>query len=492
MTARLKKLRFPTLSGRRFDQVALSVMLLLGIILGIIIWRGDQSSLRVTRFSWEGEKVGVRDKVFTLHFNQPVDQDSVETNLSITPPLLGRKSWQGNTFVFTVSEKPIYGTNYQIKLDKALRADKQGEMEPYVNLFSTRDRMLAYVGVSEEERGRLILYDITDPKKPKKTILTPKDLLVTQFRVTPSGDKLFFLAFDPRIGISSQQLFTVTTGIKNSRSALDVTPGRLERVIDNQNYDNLSFDLSKDGKTLVIIRENRQNKADSGIWVVQEGEDPRPLGVPAKDFIIAPNGTKLAVSQQAGVSIIPLTVDAGASQLLEGYGKAVAFSADSKKLLLTKDNADYTRSLILREADGRTQEVLRNMYPILDCQFEPRLEKVLYCLRTDLVRRADGNYHEEPFLSAVQLDTWQDQPLLALPNYRDVKMNIAPDGTSLVFDQVATTVPLSSNDLLTPSKQAIADARVWLLMLPDSKSPNLAVGSPPQEVAAGFYPQWMP
>lgn len=492
MTARFPKLRLPNLPGRRFDQVALSVIVLLSILIGIILWRGDQSRLRITRFSWEGEKVGVQDKVLAVRFNQPVDQESVETNLSISPPLLGRKSWQGNTFVFTVSEKPVYGTNYQVKLEKVLRADKQGEMEPYVNLFSTRDRTLAYVGVSEEERGRLILYNITDPKKPKKTILTPKDLVVTQFRVDPSGEKIFFLAFDPRIGVSSQQLFTVTTGIKNSQSKPDITPGRLERVIDNKDYDNLTFDLSKDGKTLVIIRENRQNKADSGIWVIQEGEVPRPLGVPAKDFIIAPNGTKLAVSQQSGVSIIPLTLDAGASQLLSGYSKALAFSADSKKLLLTKENPDYTRSLILREADGRTQEVLRNMYPILDCQFEPRLEKVLYCLRTDVVKRADGNYHEEPFLSAVQLDTWQDQPLLALPNYRDVKMNIAPDGTSLVFDQVATTVPISSSDLLTPSKQAIADARVWLLTLPDSRSPSLAPSSLPQEVAPGFYPQWMP
>ena len=210
--------------------------------------------------------------------------------------------------------------------------------------------------------------------------------------------------------------------------------------------------------------------------------------MPAKDFIISPDGNKLAVASQGGVGLIPLNMEAGSSRLLAGYTKALAFSKDGKRLLLTQENADYTRSLILMESDGRTQEVLRNMYPILDCQFEPREEKLLYCLRTDVVKREDGNYHEEPFLSLVQLDTWQDQPLLALPNYRDVQMSMSPDGTSLLFDQVATKAPMSSRDLLTPSNQAIADARVWMLPLADAKTQAVM----PKELTPGFLPKWMP
>lgn len=492
MTANSPKKRLPLFPRRRFDQVALSVILFLGVILAILVWHGDQTRLRVTRFSWQGEKVGVQDKILTLNFNRPVDQDSVESNFVINPPLLGRKSWQGNNFVYTLSETPTYGSNYQVKLEKAVRTDLQEEIEPFVNLFSTRDRILAYVGVGSEERGRLILYNITNPKQPKKTILTPKDLVISQFKIAPDGKKIFFLAFDPRLGSTSKQLFTVTTGIKHSLADPEITPGKLKRVLDNKDYNNLSFDLSKDGQTLIVLRSNRQNKADSGLWILQDGSTPRPLGVPAKDFIISPDGTKIAVSSQGGVGLIPLTTGAGASRLLNGYSKALAFSKDGKRLLLTKENADYTRSLILMESDGRTQEILRNMYPILDCQFEPKQEKVLYCLRTDVVKRDDGDYHEEPFLSAVQLDTWQDQPLLALPNYRDVQISMSPDGTSLLFDQVATTAPLSSSDLLTPSNQAIADARVWLLALPDSKSVAPTQSVMPKEVTAGFYPKWMP
>ena len=87
MTARPPKIRCPIFPQRRFDQVVLSVVLILGVILGMIIWHGDQTRLRVTRFSWQGEKVGVQDKFFTLNFNRPVDPDTVESNLMIDPPL---------------------------------------------------------------------------------------------------------------------------------------------------------------------------------------------------------------------------------------------------------------------------------------------------------------------------------------------------------------------------------------------------------------------
>jgi hypothetical protein len=47
---------------------------------------------------------------------------------------------------------------------------------------------------------------------------------------------------------------------------------------------------------------------------------------------------------------------------------------------------------------------------------------------------------------------------------------------------------MSSRDLLTPSNQAIADARVWMLPLPDAKTQSVL----PKELTPGFLPKWMP
>lgn len=486
----IEKRFLPRLS--HFDRVSLGAIAVLSLLLTLILWRGDQTPLRVTRFSWQGEKIGIQERAFTLSFNQPVDRKMVENHLLIDPPLLGKISWQGNHLIYTLTDTPIYGSNYQIKLEKANRPDQQQEMQPFVSLFSTHDRSLVYVGVSGEERGRLILYDITNPKQPQKTILTAKDLLVRQFQIYPGGDKILFSAQDPSQSESALQLFTVTTGVRLSATSPEVRPGKLERLLDHQNYDNLAFKLSADGKTLIVLRRNRQNSADSGLWIVPTPETARPLGVQGDRFVVSPNGKYLAVAQQSGVGLVPLTADAGPSQFLAGFDKPIAFSQNSQQLLLTQNNSDYTRSLILRQADGTVEEISRGVYPILDCQFEPKQEKMLYCLRTDLVKRQDGNLHEEPFLSAINLDTWQDRPLLALPNYRDVQMSMSPDGVVLSFDQVATTVPMSSRDLLTPSRQAITDGRIWLLTLSDNRSVPTAQEIMPKEITPGFSPQWMP
>jgi hypothetical protein len=160
-------------------------------------------------------------------------------------------------------------------------------MEPFVSLFSTHDRALVYVGVSGEERGRLILYDITDPKQPKKTILTAKDLLVRQFQIYPGGDKILFSAQDPSQPDGTLQLFTVTTGIRLYLASPEVRPGKLERVLDNQDYANLAFKLSANGQTLIVLRSNRQNPADSGLWMVPITTSTVSTSPPSTDCVSA-------------------------------------------------------------------------------------------------------------------------------------------------------------------------------------------------------------
>ncbi len=487
MKPRLPHLQLP---GSLFDQVAITAIALLGIGIAGILQNGEKMPLKVTDFSWEGQKIGVEDKHFTLKFNHPVDPASVEKQLALEPPLLGKISWQSNNLVYTLSDTPLYGTNYQIKLEQATDRGQQGLMQPFNQIFSTHNRALVYIGITGEERGRLVLYDITNPKQPQKTILTAKDLLVRTFRIYPQGDKILFSAQDPNRVEGPLQLFTVTTGLQNSPQQTPNRPGKLESVLGDDDYNNLSFDLSRDGHTLILLRVHRQNPADVGLWVKKEGEAARPLGIQGENYVVAPNGRFVAVAQRGGVSLIPLSMEAGPSRFLEGFERPIAFSQNGQRLLLSQNNADYTRSLILREADGTVEEVARGVYPILNCQFEPRREQFLYCLRTDLVRREDGNLHEEPFLSVISLDSWQDTPLLALPNYRDVQMNISPDGAVLVFDQVATSLAMSPSDVLTPSRQAITDGRVWILNIPDGNPLSSAIM--PRELTPGFNPQWLP
>jgi hypothetical protein len=475
-----------------FDQTFLAIAVILVIFIAVVLGRGNQSPLRVSHYSWQNSNIGAQTQKLTMRFSHPVNPQEIEENLTLDPPLAGTSSWRGRDWFYTLTEIPRYGTNYQLSLALANKATTI-KAQDFTSLITSRARALVYIGLNEQERGRLVLYDITNPQKPQKTILTPKDLVVRQFQIYPQGDRLLFTAADPNRRNAQQQLFTVTTGINNANTQAKALPGKLERLLENQDYDNQKLVLAQNGEVVVLNRQNRQNPADSGLWVLPADGSPRPLGVRGDRFIVSPVGDRLAVSQEGGVGIIPLKTAAGASQFLAGMERPLGFSPDGKEVLLTQQNLDYSYSLLLYDLTNQSQrQVLRGLYPLLDCQFDPRSPGQAYCLQADYRQTETGEVVEEPYLTLVNLRSGQSQPLLALPNYPEVDLSMAPDGLALVFDQVATTNPLSPSDLLTQSQKAIADGRVWLLSLPEAVAIGVNTDLSPQELTPGYSPQWMP
>lgn len=475
-----------------FDRLVLATILALIAAISSILIQGNQVPTRGENFSWQGRKIGVRDNYFTLSFNRPIDRSDIETSLVINPPLPGKISWAGDRLTYTLTELPIYGKKYQVKLPIA-----QGE--DFIGEFYSHDRAFAYIGVNQEERGRLIVCNIiqgpNNVTELKKTILTPGDLVVTDFQIYPRGDRILFSAFDRSdLGRDTpkQQLYTITTGLNHDENSQNLPSGRIERFLDAKTYQNLRFNLSDNGKTLIVQRINHGNPGDASLWVISDDGQSRPLGIQGDNFLLSPDGKKAVVSQTGGVAVIPLDVQGGKPQFLPTYEKILAFSRDGRQKLIVKSEPDNQRSLFLLNDRGESRLLLRTANPIISCEFEPRQEKTLYCLKSDLVMGSDGKVKEEPFLAIIELKTGKMIPLLALPNYRDVQMSMSPDGVALLFDQLATIPFGVGNDLVTGEGSSIADGRLWLLPLPDQFSPNSIPKILPQELNAGFKPRWLP
>ncbi|AKV69696.1 MULTISPECIES: Ig-like domain-containing protein [Microcystis] len=475
-----------------FDRLVLATILALIAAISSILIQGNQVPTRGENFSWQGRKIGVRDNYFTLSFNRPIDRSDIETSLVINPPLPGKISWAGDRLTYTLTELPIYGKKYQVKLPIA-----QGE--DFIGEFYSHDRAFAYIGVNQEERGRLIVCNIiqgpNNVTELKKTILTPGDLVVTDFQIYPRGDRILFSAFDRSdLGRDTpkQQLYTITTGLNHDENSQNLPSGRIERFLDAKTYQNLRFNLSDNGKTLIVQRINHGNPGDASLWVISDDRQSRPLGMQGDNFLLSPDGKKAVVSQTGGVAVIPLDVQGGKPQFLPTYDKILAFSRDGRQKLMVKSEPDNQRSLFLLNDRGESRLLLRTANPIISCEFEPRQEKTLYCLKSDLVMGSDGKVKEEPFLAIIELKTGKMIPLLALPNYRDVQMSMSPDGVALLFDQLATIPFGVGNDLVTGEGSSIADGRLWLLPLPDQFSPNSIPKILPQELNAGFKPRWLP
>lgn len=481
------------------DRVAWALMLVLFVLIGLLVWGGDRTAPKVRDFSWQDKKVGAEDNRLILTFTRPMDHKSVEANLRMEPPLPGKFSWAGRRMTYTLTKPVRYDTTYKVELQKAQQSTGIGKtgklMQPFLGQFHTRDRAFVYLGVEGEEKGRLILYNLTNKQK---TILTPKGHVVTNFKPYPTGDRILFSATDwsnygP--GLSEQQLYAVTTGIAPQSSGQpSSTPiaGKIDLVLDNKDYQNLKFDLSPDGQVIVVLRVKRSNLRDSGLWLVRSDSPPQPLkNPPGGEFLIAPDSASLVLSLPDGIDIRPLTPSASSLEFLPQFDKVLSFAKNGSAAAMVKFNSDATQSLFLVPNQGVAKQLLRTTGERLNCQFDPS-SPVLYCQVSQRVQGKNKD-DEQQNLVAIDLKTFEAKPLLPLTNQREIQMSLSPDGLALLFDQVVTQSTLPKReDLTTDLGAAIATSRLFLLPLLSENSPSTSQAQPQELPLIGFHPVWLP
>ncbi|WP_414575161.1 hypothetical protein [Anabaena sp. CCY 9402-a] len=486
------------------DRVAIAWMLLLSLLIGLLILQGDVVAARVRDFTWQSQQIGAEDISFTLTFSRPMNIKSVEDNLKIEPPLAGKISWAGRRMVYTLLTPAPYGTNYKVELQGAKDRfadpeDNKLVIQPFSGQFSTRDRVILYIGADQEDKGRLVLYNLTEDQKK---VLTPKELVVMDFKAFPDGEKILFSArTSNNQDLLSAKIYTVTTGISAKSDTRAAAAGLIELVLDNKDYQNLKFDLSADGQTIVVQRGNRNNPSDFGLWFMpansKPGEKPQPQRLqsqPGGDFIITPDSKAVAVAQGQGAAILALQKDASKPlDFLPQFGLVQAFSKDGSQAAMVKFNTDFTRDLFLVTNQGTQKSLLKTTGSILSCQFDPA-SPTLYCLLTQLV--SQDQYIEQPYLVAIDLKNKQQKPLLVLPvEQRNVQMSLSPDGLALLFDQVvpeANATTASANNLKTDDGEAIATSSLWLMPLLPISDTAISTIKPEKLPLIGFHPRWLP
>jgi hypothetical protein len=497
------------------DKIAITAIAILGITISTLIWGTNACGTeclfhvkpQVTDFSWHDKTIGREDRAFLLNFNRPIDRNSIESNLVIEPPLSGKISWSGNKLAYTLSEPAPYGEKYRLILENGQQqfagGEQQGEViKPFWGQFRSRDRAFAYIGSEGNNQSKLILYNWT---KQQKTVLTPENLLVFDFKPYPQGDRILFSAMEktPQRDLSKLQLYTVTTGV-NQNPQKSFTP-QIKLVLDSQKYQNNKFDLSQDGKIIIVQRINRSNPNDFGLWKIVEGKAPQSLKADAGgDFLLTPDSQALAIAQGEGIALLPLNPDTKPLDFLPQFSRVVSFSVDGTAAAMVNYNTDnaklrYTKSLFYVNNQGIQKELVNLEGSIINCQFNPTATH-LYCLLTELKlpestspEKTITEYQEQPYLAEINLKTGKINPLLALPEYQESKLSVAPDGLGVLFDQILTTNaslnPSVANATPSNNSKTIVKSRLWLLLPPSQESANHQVEQLP---LIGFHPQWLP
>jgi hypothetical protein len=155
-----------------------------------------------------------------------------------------------------------------------------------------------------------------------------------------------------------------------------------------------------------------------------------------------------------------------------------------------RDPSNPTRSLFYVSNQGKEKEVLKTDGSILQAQFDPAKQN-LYGL---ISRRIPGDtYAEQPYLSAINLETSQVVDLLKLPIQQDIHMSLSPDGLGILFDQVVSSSNNTADGVIRGRDgKAIASSQLWFLPLAVDKKGMPLVVEPERLEIAGLKPQWLP
>jgi hypothetical protein len=480
------------------DKIAIALITFLTLIIGLLLWGATacddncifHAGARVNDFSWQNKTISGEDRAFILTFNRPIDRASVEQNITIKPPLPGKISWSGLRMAYTLETPAPYGETYDLALtgarDRYANQGQQGGLiQPFTAKFHSRDRALAYIGSQGEEEGRLILFNWT---KQQKSILTPENLTVFDFEPYPQREGFLFSATDinqGETGIQGLQLYTVSTNL-DIQQANQRNP-KITLVLDNQEYQNNKFDLSQDGKTIVVQRLNRKNPNDYGLWKISDNQLAKLItDAQTGDFLITPDSQAVAVTKGEGIALLPLETNAEPIDFLPKFGQVLDFTADGTGAAMVNYNTDNAKlrgsqSLVYVNNLGVQRELFNTEASIQNCQFEPTATH-LYCWLTELVK--GKVYVEKPYLAKINLKTLQTKTLLNLPEYQDSSISVAPDGLGVLFERL-----LNNSDAAKPLSRE--NNSIWLA-IPNSSKTNATAMIVEQLPFVGFQPQWLP
>jgi hypothetical protein len=487
LSSNLRKLSHP------LDRVAIAFLLGLSLVILALLFSGNHSAPKVRDFSWQNKPISSADTAFTLSFSRPMDRKSVEDGLKIDPPLPGRMSWAGRRMAYTLNQPMEYGREFTLNLQGAKeRFNQNSTLQPFSSKFRSRDRAFAFIGAKDDQVERLVLVNMTQGNmtQDKQRILTPSNLKVMDFYAYPDREKILFSAVDrnsPNPSPTEQKLYTVTTGLGKAEG------GKVELLLDNQDYQNLKFTLSDNGEIIVVQRVNRKNTNEFAPWVMRPGKTPEELKTqqPGGDFLITPDSSAIAIAQGQGMAILPLESGADPLAFLPKFGTVLGFSRDGNMAAMLKFNTDFTRSLFLITNQGVQKEVLKITGSIRNAIFDPT-GRLLYCLLTEL--QQGETYQEQPYLAVMDLKTALEgdpkvalKPLVKLPKQREIQVSLAPDGRAILFDQTA-----NDPNIATPMTNELDKSRLWIFPTETLQSGDWNTQITPIDLLSGFHPRWIP
>ena len=137
------------------------------VCISVTIVRGNQVIPQVTFFNAEEQEIHPSSKQLYFTFNREMQKKTVESSFIIDPYIPGKFSWVGKKMVYTFTKNLKYGKKYDIYIEEGTDVyNKHSDDILFTSRFYTSPRTLYYIGVTGDEKDRLISYNIENGKYP--------------------------------------------------------------------------------------------------------------------------------------------------------------------------------------------------------------------------------------------------------------------------------------------------------------------------------------
>ncbi|MFN7160556.1 MAG: Ig-like domain-containing protein [Candidatus Gracilibacteria bacterium] len=435
---------------------------LLFIVLGLIL--GGDHTVPKVMFSHAEKTITPKTSQLSFTFNREMDKNSVESGFTLTPSVEGTFSWSGKKAAFTLSKPLEYTTNYTLSLKNVI--DKNGVPLPaYESAFNTRSPLLSYIGTENEEKRKIILYDLNTKIKQ---ILPTNNLDILSIYPHPSGRYLLFFAVDPSAATSTsleeyQELYSINLETKI-----------ISKLADNKGFRNSALSISPDGSLLIIRRieldEHRLVSRSDHLWMASflSPEWKKfwyTAGNPPVHF--TPDGRSVLVwNIREGFMLLPISQGDSAPEQIGNFERSFGFSPDGSKALFTEFEMEGTtrnfNHVVAFYNKGEKMPLLKNTGSIMNPSFSKNGRFFYYVM----MRKEDNTLGAPLFhLYAYDFDKNAVRAITQDPNFSEEHFAISPDETQVVFERFpylsTENKGIDHRPLLEAAEKSYAGAELW-------------------------------
>ncbi|MEM7331327.1 MAG: Ig-like domain-containing protein [Chloroflexota bacterium] len=176
----------------RFDTIIISFLSTVAVLIGAVIWRGDQLGIGVLTTFPESRAASTQTQI-RIAFDAPI-AFAEDVTVSLDPPAEGAFTIQNNLLIFQAETPLTSNTTYAVTVDGDLRNDQGRRLkEPVQWQFTTGEPRILFISWEPESLNQIYEAPISGEGEAKPLSTVEGD--VTDFAVSPDGALILFTVF---------------------------------------------------------------------------------------------------------------------------------------------------------------------------------------------------------------------------------------------------------------------------------------------------------